>query len=127
MPVVRAQCPNCQSPIDVEYVWLGAPTTCGTCGRTDVPFVAVGTMMPVTRWELTFADFTQLLAARAGRTRLDGLLGNWYGYSIRGYDGDSTVHSSIGAQIDPIALHEWIQRDPDKQLELYQMAMDLWR
>lgn len=127
MPVVSARCPNCQSPVDVEYVWLGAPATCATCGRSAVPFVPVGTILPVTRWELSFDDFTQLLASSAGRTRLSSLLGNWYGYSITGDDKDSVVQSSIGAQIDPVTLHEWIQRDPDKQLELYQMAMDLWR
>ena len=127
MPLVKARCPVCQSSIDVEYVWLGAPTKCGTCGRTEIPIIPVGTVYPVTRWELSFSDFTQLLADQNGRSRINDLLARWYGYTVAGEGRDPTIQSSIGERIEPIALHERIQGNPGNQYALYQLAMDLWR
>jgi hypothetical protein len=108
-------------------VWLGAPTKCGACGRTDIPFIPVGTVYPVTQWELSFSGFTRLLADLNGRSRINGLLGSWYGYTVAGHGEASTVQSSTGERIDPIALHERIQGNPENQYALYQMAMGLWR
>jgi hypothetical protein len=127
MPIVKAQCPNCASSIEVEYVWLGAPTKCPACGRTEIPFIPVGTVYPVTQWELSFSDFMQLLGDSNGRLRMNDLLGGWYGYTIAGDGQATTVESSAGERIEPTALHERIQGDPDKQFALYQTAMAVWR
>lgn len=113
--------------MDVEYIWLGAPTKRGSCGRTEIPLIPVGTVYPVTQWELSFADFTQLLADPNVRSRVNGLLDRWYGYTVAGDGAASTVQSSTGDEIDPIALHERIQGNRENQYALYQMAMGLWR
>ena len=127
MSVVRARCPNCQGPIDISYVMLGAPMTCPTCGRSEIPEVLVGTTLPDTGWELSFADFRQLLGSHEGGTILDGLLRDWYGHSVTADGHHAAIQSSSGQPIDELDVHESVQREPDKQRALYQAAMALWQ
>ena len=126
-PSVEALCPACKGRIEVPYTLLGAPTACPSCGKFVVPEVLVGTIYPITEYEITLGDFQQLVGNSAYRSAVGALLARWFHYRIDG-DGDSTiVRSPAGESLDLIELHRQIQEDPTKQRELYRTAMALWR
>ena len=76
---------------------------------------------------VTFDDFRQLVAYPPYRSSIGALLRDWYGYEIVGSEKDAVVRSPAGEVIDLGVLHEAIQSDPQKQYDLYQRAMSLWR
>ena len=90
------------------------------------PTVPVGATYPVTQWELTFADFQQLLASPDSRAQIAPLLRSWFGYSISG-GSSAGIAGPTGDPIDPLSVHIKIQDDSGKQFALYQLAMSLWR
>ena len=56
------------------------------------------------------------------------LLREWFGCEVEpGKGKDFRLRNAGGAAIDPLCLHERIQADAQKQYELYQTAMTLWR
>jgi hypothetical protein len=79
-----------------------------------------------TGYRVTFEDFRNLIAYPAYRSSIGALLHDWYGYEIVGVESDAVVRSPTGG-VDLGALHEAIQSDPQKQYDLYQRAMTLWR
>jgi hypothetical protein len=80
-----------------------------------------------TGYRVTFDDFRNLLAYPSYRSSIGALLREWYGYEIVAVESDAVVRSPTGDVVDLRALHEAIQSDPQKQYDLYQRAMTLWR
>lgn len=80
-----------------------------------------------TGYRVTFDDFRTLIAYPSYRPSIGALLRDWYGYEIVGSETDAVVGSQAGDAIDLNALHAAIQSDPQKQYDLYQRAMTLWR
>ncbi len=111
----------------MPYILLGAATSCPSCGKRVVPQVPVGTSYPKTDYQITFADFQQLVTTEAYRSSVGGLLLEWYGYRIVGAGDSSAVLSREGENVDLVELHQQIQGDSVKQRALYGAAMALWR
>jgi hypothetical protein len=78
-------------------------------------------------WEMTLADFRQLIGYPAYRPTVAPLVKDWFGYEIEGSGQNTAIRSKSGELIDIDALHEIIQSTPNKQFDLYQTAMGLWR
>jgi hypothetical protein len=117
----------CHSGFDILFIQLGAPIPCTFCGQKIVPKMVAGTAYPNTGYQITFADFEQLLTDHRYRPSVAELLSQWYGYEVAP-DGESiSVRSKEGAPIDLVWLHRRIQRDSAKQHTLYKAAMALWR
>lgn len=123
---VETVCPKCNSKLLIEYKLLGASTTCPSCGRRVVPQVPVGTEYPNTEYEITFADFHQLLAQKDYRNAVGELLAQWFGYEITDEGESTVVLSRDGKTVDILDLHLEIQNDSTKQRKLYKTAMALW-
>lgn len=122
-PAIRVICPRCHIGVDVPYILIGAAISCPSCGKDVVPEMAPGTAYPDTGYQITFADFKQLLKDHRFRRSIATLLSQWYGYEIAA-DGESiSLRSSEGDNIDLLWLHRRIQSESDKQHALYQTAM----
>ena len=80
-----------------------------------------------TGYRVTWDDFRQLITYPPYRPSIGALLKDWYGYEIVGPEDAGAVRSQEGADVDLSTLHETIQADPQKQYDLYQAAMTLWR
>jgi hypothetical protein len=80
-----------------------------------------------TGYRVTFEDFQQLISNPQWQSGVVPLLRDWFQYEIAGERRTAVVRSADGQVIDLEALHQRIQADPQKQYELYQNAMDLWR
>ena len=78
-------------------------------------------------YEVSLADFRQLLSYPFYREETAPLLLEWYGYAIVGGEADTAVVTRDGDPVAIPALHAAIQADPDKQGRLYRTAMTLWR
>jgi hypothetical protein len=78
-------------------------------------------------YEVTLADFRQLLSYPLYREQTAPLLLEWYGYSVTGDEAETTVVTPTGQPVEIPALHAVIQADPEKQGRLYRTAMTLWR
>lgn len=126
-PSIHFPCPECSETIAVPYVLLGVPRSCSFCGQTVVPKVPVGAAYPTTRFELTFLDFEQLIRANDRKHEIGRLLARWFDYEILGVGDASKVRSREGEEVDIVELHQIIQKDPEKQRQVYGVAMDLWR
>jgi hypothetical protein len=80
-----------------------------------------------TGYRVTFGDFRHLIASPSAQPAIAALLQPWFGYDIVGQHETALVRSPQGQTVDLEALHHLIQSDPQKQFELYQAAMSLWR
>jgi hypothetical protein len=123
---VQTVCDKCGAALDTPYVLLGATTECQSCGEITLPRVQVGTLYPVTGYEITFADFQQLLSYSAYRPSVTPLLQQWFGYELEEAGSVVRIRTSDGGEIDPLSLHLRIQEDSGKQHTLYRTAMTLW-
>ena len=77
-------------------------------------------------WEITESEFQRLIRERPYRRRIARLLREW-GYHLAGYGDATQVTDQAGTVIDAVALYAAMRRDPARQRDLYQAAMDLWR
>lgn len=80
-----------------------------------------------TGYGITFHEFRSLISDPAYQPPIRALLHEWYGYEIVGIEDEAIVRSPEGVSVDERALYETIQSDPQKQYDLYQSAMTLWR
>jgi hypothetical protein len=78
-------------------------------------------------YKISLRDFRQLVSDPSWQQTTGRLLRDWFGYEIVGERSEATVRSAEGGAIDLSQLHSAIQADPQKQYQLYQAAMDLWR
>jgi hypothetical protein len=78
-------------------------------------------------YEVTLADFRQLLSYPYYREQTAPLLKEWYGFSVVGDETETAVLTASGKPVNIPALHAYIQADPEKQGRLYHTAMTLWR
>jgi RNA polymerase subunit RPABC4/transcription elongation factor Spt4 len=124
---VENHCPRCGASVDVPYILLGATATCPSCGQHVVTQVAVGASYPNTRFEMTFADFEQLVRHSARGSHVDKLLSEWYGHRLVTDGNSSAIVSHGGEVVDLLDLHKEIQGDPLRQRALYRTAMAVWR
>lgn len=124
---IEIHCPRCGAKTEMAYVLVGTRVPCPSCGEEFVVHIPVGSAAPRTHYEITFADFRQLLDSPQYRRPAAALLGEWYGYRVVREGASFVVKDRNGATVDLIDLHLRIQGDPSKQGELYQVAMALWR
>jgi hypothetical protein len=113
--------------MDTPYILLGVDVECSACGKRTIPRVPVGTYYPITGYEITYANFQQLLSDTAYRPSIAPLLRQWFGYEIDAAGESIRIRSGSGAEIDMLSLHRRIQADSSRQYALYQAAMTLWR
>ncbi len=117
----------CHGGFDIPFIQLGAPIYCTSCGQKIVPKMTAGATYSNTGYQITFADFQQLLTNHRYRPSVAELLSQWYGYEVAPDEESFSVRSKEGAPIDLEWLHRRIQVDSAKQHTLYQAAMALWR
>ncbi|HVG24695.1 MAG TPA: hypothetical protein VND45_11115 [Thermoanaerobaculia bacterium] len=121
------ECPYCKAADQIDYIRLGAPMSCRNCLRDSIARVPEGTSYPITEWHMQYGDFLQLIGDDAYRTTIEPLLVRWFGYALRGTKGETLIVNGANEAIDPLWLHLRIQDDAEKQYQLYQTAMSLWR
>ena len=78
-------------------------------------------------YEITLAEFRQLLTYGPYREAIAPLLEDMFGCRISGENDSTVVTDGSGVTIDLGELHRRIQSGPAKQLQLYNAAMGLWR
>lgn len=127
MTSVTTKCQNCGAEFQTEYQRIGAPIFCTNCLHDTVPQIPNGTQIPSTEWEITYKDFRQLVEYKPYRSDIAPLLNGWFGYQLSGDGPDTLIINTNMEAIDPLWLHLKIQNDANKQHELYQTAMSLWR
>lgn len=120
-------CQSCGSRIDIPYIMLGAAVTCRECGARTTPQAAPGSRPADTGYEITFADFRQLLSYPGYRSSVAPLLREWFGYELEARGDSVSIRARDGGVVDELALHQDIQGDESKQGALYRAAMTLWR
>jgi len=120
-------CQSCDARIDIPYIMLGAALTCQQCGERTIPRAAPGARPSHTGYEITFADFHQLLSYPGYRSDIAPLLREWFGYELETLGDSIRILSREGDEVDELALHQRIQADESKQSALYRAAMTLWR
>jgi hypothetical protein len=120
-------CQLCGAGMDTPHILLGADVECASCGGRTIPKVPAGTPYPVTGYEITYANFKQLLSDTDYRPSIAPLLRQWFGYEIDAAGESIRIRSGSGDEIDMLSLHRRIQADNSKQYDLYQAAMTLWR
>ena len=125
--MVATVCPDCDASILTQYILLGAPMTCESCGHTVVPKVPTGTSYPIIEYELTFGDFMQLLSDPACRPSVSPVLERWFGYRVRPTGDGVEIQTPDGSPAHALDVHLRIQADRQKQYDIYQTAMSLWR
>jgi hypothetical protein len=127
IPSIQIPCPGCGAMIEVPYVLLGAPRTCASCGQRATPKLPTGAVYPSTGFAITFLDFDQLVRATDRKHAVGRLLERWFGHQIQGVGDSVVVRSRRGESVDLVNLHLEIQKDSEKQRQLYGIAMALWR
>jgi hypothetical protein len=78
-------------------------------------------------WDVTLADFHQLISYLDYRPAIAPLFRKWFDYAIEGSGANTIIRSSRGDIIDLTELHTRIQASPQMQYEFYQTAQSLWR
>ena len=127
MPVLATiACPHCARAFEIEYVRLGAPTPCPTCGQVELAEVPKGGVYPRRDYEMTFRSFMQLISFEPYRREVSPFLRSM-GLVLFGTDEDTFVEREDGTPVDPLEAHLQIQSDPQRQLDIYQVAMSVWR
>ena len=106
---------------------LGSSVECPACGASVIPEVPVGTNYPITSYEITFRDFCQLLTYPPHRPHVLPFLREWFGYDAPLVPGGFSILTADGSAVPPLAVHQRIQSDAQRQYDLYQTAMSLWR
>ncbi|NOY21995.1 MAG: hypothetical protein GXO70_00600 [Acidobacteria bacterium] len=125
--LVPVKCPKCGEIFEIPYILIGAQQCCCSCGEKVVCDILVGTLYPETGFEMTFADFQQLLAGKDTRRLMSTLLRDWYSYEIEEQDDTVCVRSMAHENVDLLKVHLRIQADPEKRKRVYEMAMSNWR
>ena len=127
MATVTTKCQHCGAEFQTEYQRLGVPVRCKDCLYDTVPQIPIGTLIPPHEWDLTYTDFRQLFQQALYRTENARLLDGWFGYKLSGDGPDTLIVNADTEAIDPLWLHLKIQGDANKQYQLYQTTMSLWR
>jgi hypothetical protein len=120
-------CQSCRYPITIEYARLGAAAWCPHCLRPTVPEVPVGGSFPPSGYQITYRDFCRLLEDHDSRLAVAPLISDWYGFQIERAGPNTLVRGKDGIPVDRLWLHLEIQADSGRQVELYQVAMSIWR
>ena len=79
-----------------------------------------------TGYEVTFADFQQLLFYAPYREEVAPLLREWFAYEVVPTGDGARVLDRSGAEISLASAHATTQADPARQADLYRVAMTLW-
>jgi len=77
--------------------------------------------------EISYCDFQQLVGEKTYRKEMDGFLTEYFGCRISDKDGGAAILNERGEEMDQLKLHNEIQDSEEMQLELYALAMSLWR
>lgn len=118
--IVEVLCDHCSFRFLSGYRLIGTTAPCRRCSRSTVVSVVAGAALPYTGYEITFNDFMQLVRNESSPQHL---LAGWT-RDLEKHRIDLTLTNTTS---DWLAIHLLIQNDPEKQYELYQMAMSLWR
>lgn len=124
---VETICQSCGSRIEIPYIMLGAAVTCHECGMRTVAQALPGSRPADTGYELTFADFHQLISYAGYRSAIAPLLREWFGCELEARGDSVGIRTRDGGDVDELTLHRKIQGDESKQSALYRAAMTLWR
>ena len=125
--VIHAFCPLCEANVEIPYILLGSLLRCPVCDEVIVPEIREGTIYPNTGYDIRFSDFQQLLSSQLCRSVTADLLRKWYNYKIIVKRNSLQVCSSDDCSVDLLELHKLIQADSEKQVDLYKIAMAMWR
>ena len=79
-----------------------------------------------TGYEVSLADFTQLLSYPPYREHIAPLLREWFGYEIVATGDEVRICDRSGAPATLATAHAATQAEPIRQEQLYQVAMTLW-
>ncbi len=91
--------------------------------------------MTKTGYEVTMADFLQLVGDPYCVPAVAPLLRRWFQYEIvqigspvkPGYVGETVIRDAAGKDVDKAWLHDVVQADPEMQGSLYRTSQTLWR
>ena len=124
--LVTVACPQCSGTFETEYVRLGAGVTCASCGQMVVAEVAKGAAYPMRDYEMTFRSFAQLISFEPYRKEVAPFL-RTCGFALFGTDEDTLIERENGTPVEPLEAHLEIQGDPQRQRDIHQVAMSVWR
>jgi hypothetical protein len=80
-----------------------------------------------TGYEISFEEFKSLLSDPEWRKMVAPLVTEWFGCQVVVKDRGFWLKGLDGRELDPLAMHEQVQADPEKQGRIYRTAMTLWR
>lgn len=126
-PIAHTRCQSCGASMQTEYVRLGAVARCPRCSALMVPRIPHGGRIPIHCYEVTYADFLQLIEDVEYGKAISPLLDEWFACLVVVDGQEVVVKNRAGEKIDTLSLHLSIQADPIRQRVLYDTAMSLWR
>ena len=77
-PLADTRCQSCGASMQTEYVRLGAVARCPHCSALMVPRIPNGGRIPIHGYEVTYADFRQLIEDVEYRKAISPLLDEWF-------------------------------------------------
>lgn len=119
-------CPHCDQTFQLEYVRLGAVAKCPVCGQEGIAKVPRGGVYPKRDYEMTFQSFMQLISFGPYRKEVGPFL-RACGLVVLGFDEDTRLEREDGTPVDMLEAHLGIQADLQRQRDVYQVAMRVWR
>ena len=124
MPI---KCQHCPVEIAADYTKIGMSVDCPKCrARTELKYT-IGSTIPLTGWSVSFSSFAQLLDDAAYCKRIGPMIEKWFDCEVQVATDGARLKKREGAFLVREHIHEAIQADGEKQYQLYQAAMDLWR
>jgi len=127
MPVLATvACAHCDHTFDIEYVRIGAVAPCPSCGEPGIAEVPKGGAYPMRDYEMTFKSFMLLISFEPYRDKVGPYM-RMLGLIVLGYDEDTRLERQDGTPVDLLEAHLEIQGERQSQIDIYQVAMSVWR
>jgi hypothetical protein len=77
-------------------------------------------------YDISFADFAEIVRSESNRKIIRELLSDWFGYAVQGRGADTLVKTSAGELVDLASLHREIEANTEWQIRMYRVAMAYW-
>ena len=120
------RCTHCKAALEVPHYEIGNTIFCPCCGLATVLAYEAGSIQN-TEYFTTYREFIRLLSDEYDRKTVQPLLEKWFECQLLIEDAVPQLKNAKGEYLVLPFVHQAIQNDPIKRVDLYQKKMSLWR